>query len=230
MASIDNEGAIVIQNISDFSTPIQMGRVLDQNPIHHIVLSGDAKILASIDNTGKVSLWDIENPSNPTSISLTHLVNGYPVRFSPDGSILATMIEENNSDKFVLWNITERNSPNQYNLPTNGWPLAFSPDGKILASSIDALTPDSKIILWDVSTPSLPVQLGEPIVGSELIAFSPNGKIIAANTGSIIRIWDISDPTPRILSAFLSGHTNHLITNLCFSPDGKILVQQQIRV
>ena len=52
------------------------------------------------------------------------------------------------------------------------------------------------------------------------VAFSPNGKLLAASTGEgQIRVWRTADGQPLLT---LSGHTNW-VWSIAFSPDGQIL-------
>jgi WD40 repeat protein len=104
------------------------------------------------------------------------------------------------------------------------WSVAFSPDGKVLASAGS----DNAIILWDVSDPQRPVQLGAPLQGHTnwvvSLAFSPDGATLASGSwdGSIA-LWDVSDPsTPEKLGASLLGHTGSVYA-VAFSPSAPVL-------
>ncbi len=102
--------------------------------------------------------------------------------------------------------------------------VAFSPDSKLLATG----SGDNTIILWDVSDPASPVQLGAPLNGHTAwvnsVAFSPDGKLLASGSDDkTIILWDVSDPaSPVQLGAPLSGHTDW-VNSVVFSPDGKLL-------
>ena len=56
--------------------------------------------------------------------------------------------------------------------------------------------------------------------GITSVAFSPNGKLLAASTGEgQIRVWRTADGQPLLT---LSGH-KHFVWSIAFSPDGQIL-------
>ena len=60
--------------------------------------------------------------------------------------------------------------------------VAISPDGRTLASA----GYDNTIILWDISQPDKPAQIGQPLNGHKKnvysVAFSPDGKTLASGS------------------------------------------------
>ncbi|MGQ9699766.1 MAG: WD40 repeat domain-containing protein [Candidatus Bipolaricaulaceae bacterium] len=98
--------------------------------------------------------------------------------------------------------------------------LDFSPDSKFIAVSFaswDAPLP-SMLRVWDVTTGQLLYELSEPVKGLMWLAFSPDGKLLAASLldSRTIKLWDVA-----------SGEEVHAISSpvqaLAFSPDGKLL-------
>jgi WD40 repeat protein len=91
--------------------------------------------------------------------------------------------------------------------------VTFAPDGKLLASSSD----DGTIILWDVATGKRRATL--KMAGAAPLAFSPDGKTLAAGGWPDITLWDVA--TGKV-KATLKGHTA-FVRCVAFSPDGKTL-------
>ena len=99
--------------------------------------------------------------------------------------------------------------------------VAFSPDGAQLVTA----SLDGTVHVWDVATWSRLKVLNEvhdginyPMGGISMVAFSPDGKLFAGESG-IIRMWET---TGWQVIRDLEGHDG-TISSLCFSPDGQLL-------
>ncbi len=169
--------------------------------------------------------------------------SGSNVAFSPNGKILAsgeckefdTNFEPNayyycTQGEIILWDATSHQRlstiTGQTGLISS---LAFSPDSHTLAASrsSNSWTTDdtNQIILWDITDPVNPRQLGTPLASSDLldvrkISFSPDGKSLAVlGTGSpSFEIWDI---TSRKSTSEKFGNDQY--QDIAFSPDGRML-------
>ena len=101
--------------------------------------------------------------------------------------------------------------------------VALSPRGNLLASGND----DGKVRLWDVTDPTHPRPLGQPLTGGTSVAwsvaFSADGHTLASgnNDGSIL-LWDVADPAhPGPLGPIQTGGSP--VTSVTFSLHGSIL-------
>jgi WD40 repeat protein len=196
---------------------------------------------------GEVHLW------NTATRQLIHQLKDVPGRvtslaYSPDGKLLAvgscTRVESLCKGNIRLWSPDTQQFISQslagHRRSVNM--LAFSRDGKILASS-----DGEDLILWNIETRQA---LGEIAPGHKSkqenmvnlvtsIAFSADGKTLASSgcgkierrviaetpptdvcTEGEIRLWDVK--TRQLLGKPFAGHTD-VITDVAFSPDGKML-------
>jgi WD40 repeat protein len=101
--------------------------------------------------------------------------------------------------------------------------MAFSPDKRTLAVS----TSDGRINFWDWTTGKERGKLVLPQVQAGVLAYSPDGKVLASCTGSWpwagterdVRLWDVK--TGRLLR-LLRGHQG-TVRDLAFAPGGRLL-------
>jgi WD40 repeat protein len=114
---------------------------------------------------------------------------------------------------------------------TPGFAVALSADGRVLASGGRTRNNADPVVLWDVRTGDKLRSLPGEMYQVFRLAFSPDGKTLAAATcgdhnfsppegtrSEIVRLWDVD--TGRLHE--LEGHTGGA-TSVAFSPDGKIL-------
>jgi eukaryotic-like serine/threonine-protein kinase len=86
--------------------------------------------------------------------------------------------------------------------------VAFRPDGKQLAS----VNSDGMIRVWDMETRR---QIATMPGGHYRIAYSADGRLLAASQGEVARLWD--NQTFQEIAALRHGAA---IYGLAFSPDG----------
>ena len=237
MASGSSDNTIRFWDIGDADSPRQIGQPLTGHTesVYSVDLSPNGELLASGSVDETIILWDVRDPQAPKQIGqpLTgHETFVKAVAFSPDGQILASGDLDN---KILLWNVRTPEAPERIGGPLPGHTnahsgldkpitsLSFSPDGRILASG----SRDSTIILWDISVPETPTQIGEPMTHSyvvECIAFSPDGRMLASGAqDNRVILWDVSNPDDsRRLAPPLDAHLES-VSGLAFSPDGLFL-------
>jgi WD40 repeat protein/class 3 adenylate cyclase len=137
------------------------------------------------------------------------------VAFSADGKQLASIGADG---RIRLWNVATRSAVGQPlagPTPTQpGDAVAFGP-GRLLASGDTA----GRIRLWDVAKRRRLADLKAPSSVSDL-AFSPDGKLLAAGTGTGAMLWEVAsrhELRPRLTRGGLA------VTRVAFSPDGRTL-------
>lgn len=162
--------------------------------VESIAFSPDSKILATANGT-RVDLWDVETRKRLGDPLVGHPENVLAIAFSPDGKTLATANgnvfygnhPENKS--ILLWDMQFRKviyGLTGFDKAVNG--ISFSPNGTILAAAIG----DKTVRVFDVKTGRAD---GNPLPGHvhpvAALAFSPDGKILATGSNSILDTDDL---------------------------------------
>ena len=196
-----------------------------------VSFSSDGRTLAA-GSGDTIRLWDMTNPTTPRPLGQP--LTGFPasistVAFSPHGRTLAI----GSGNIIRLWDVADPAHPRPLGQPlnTSGHVLvvnnvhrvAFSPDGRTLASGNE----DHTVRLWDVTDPTTPRPLGQPLNTSspvESVAFSQHGHTLASGSyNGTVRLWDVTDPAhPRPLGQPLTGNIGS-IWSVAFSRDGRTL-------
>ncbi|MGH7869490.1 MAG: WD40 repeat domain-containing protein, partial [Candidatus Dormibacteraceae bacterium] len=162
----------------------------------------------------RVFLWDMASRKR-IAILGDESTDTLGASFSPDGSTVAS----GNGKTVVLWDVKTKSIVRQFTgHGTNVREVKFSLDGRTLASR----GADRRILVWDLRTGR---KSGELVVKDPFLNFalSPDGKMVA--TGSVegvgdFMLWDVGTSN-RV--AVLTGHED-AVSDLAFSPDGKVLV------
>ena len=195
-----------------------------------IALSPDGKILALADGRS-LRLWDLRADKEIATFAMDAAASA--VAFSPDGKSLAagwTKAGPKPGSKIAavtLWDLPS-GKPDKTLEPSPGslTGLAFSPDGRTLAVATEDFPSIGDVTLWDRATGKVISTLEAN--GVDCLAFSPDGKILAA--GCIanyrngkqehhhVRLWDVA-------AASDVHYLRHEFRVLClnFTADGKTL-------
>ncbi len=182
--------------------------------VESVAFSPDGDLLATAVSS---EIWVRETSTGEIIARLKgHYSKIFDVVFSPNGQYLASGSEDQTA---VIWKVekTETEWRFEYHatFQHEEWvrAVAFSPDSQFLATG----TFDSVIVLWRI-TDGQPVQTLQRTTQDQVIdlAFSPDGKQIAAGTVRGLRLWAYGPTTPATFtntSFFAFKNDETLITD-----------------
>lgn len=199
-----------------------------------VIFSTDGMVLASR-SANIVQLWDahswqligrlVEDKPRPSRLQLRFSGGDGEMlsstSFGGGGNVLALGTDERSVH---FWDVATHQHVGELLNAHSGTVqvLAFSQDGKILATSGRI---DRKVRLWDVATRKpigeLPALRSEMLqfLGGQSLAFSRDGKTLAAGADRMVRLWEVARQAP-LGEPF---RLNTFVSSVCFSPDGNLL-------
>jgi WD40 repeat protein len=152
---------------------------------HEPVFSPDGSILAAIDDTGAVRLWN--SSTGELQQTLDYVTDVWGLDFSADGELIAM-----GGDGLAIWNSTS-NDLRSFN--TNGIlteessidaDATFSPDKKYLATIVGEIG----VVIWDLQLGDVAAIIHGTIYWGDVM-FSPDGQSLAI-TSQDLQLIDIS--------------------------------------
>ena len=186
--------------------------------IWSLAFSPDGSMLAAGTHGGWVDLWDVASRERTGTLA-GHTWWTNAVTFSPDGALLISGAYTD-EDKMKVWDVASGELIAVLKGHTASiHQLLFSPDGSILASA----SFDYSIRIWDVAARKVRYVLVRPGGrGISSIAFSPDGRVLAADASAegLIALWDVA--TRNNIADLPMVHAP-VVNVLTFSPDGEIL-------
>jgi WD40 repeat protein len=163
-----------------------------------------------------VKSWNLDNNREPFTFKMEHSAKVWTVDFTAGGHQVATGSDD---QRVVFWNATNGRIWREIRTGMAIRAIACDPRGRIIAVA-GRKDSESCLQFWDYAAEQ---QLASRIVphgNCDCVAFSRNGKLLAAGSGSRILLWN---PETQTVAATLTGQAQN-VTALAFSADGTILV------
>jgi WD40 repeat protein len=183
--------------------------------VNGMTISPDSKVLAAIDETRGVMLFDMATGSELLTLPRTRISTSAAsssfLAFTPDSLTLAVVI----GDTVKLFSVANGQETGTI-VAKGAMAILFSPDGQSLyAGGWEGIT------VWDVSSGSQIRTMGDLNNEGSRLALSPDGSLLVSGGpfDQPMVLWETA--TGRQLRTF-AGHTGG-INSLVFSPDGKLL-------
>ncbi|HZL88898.1 MAG TPA: protein kinase [Pirellulaceae bacterium] len=206
--------------------------------VNNVAFSPDSSRVAST-SWRQIKVWDSATGSELFTIPASA---GGGVAFSPDGNRLVT----SGFQTVTIWDA--HSGKKETEIRAHEFLVkdaVFSPDGEKLATSSGSLPgagrrEGGEVKVWDAKTGKELFHFADLSHWANGLAFSPDGKYLAAGIGSLyaiapaqpgeVRVWDVSSGN---LVLTLTGHT-FWVTDVAFSSDSKHLASasadQTVRV
>ena len=184
--------------------------------------SAGGRRLAAGGHDGCMVLWEVGTGCEK---ELSHHPRGsiIDVKFSRDGTTLASVHANGANSEIVLWDATtgqERGNLTGYMNAIRG--VDFAPDGATIAAGCD----DRSIRLWDLASGTVKATLRGHSSAVRSVRFSPDGRTLASGSNDgTLKLWDVSSGKCR-QSFGTSAH--YAVASLAFSPGGSTLASGSV--
>jgi WD40 repeat protein len=191
LAFVEPDYSTTLWSAANKAEPVRLARLDTIAYGSRPVFSPDGKTLAVADGSQgfRPVLFDVSDPTHPTTIATVPAQDTAELTFSPDGQTLATVPF---GGEWALWDVADRGHPALLTsqASASSGAVTFSPDGNTL------VTDGSPGIVWDITDRTRPTQLATLDGIWWGAAFHPTRPLLATNDseGNLV-LWRMDDRT-----------------------------------
>lgn len=221
----DRQGAVLLID----STTLEVTSPLadrDFDTTGDLAFSPDGKLLASVDASVTITLWDVAGRRKTAELpglkEQENAISSYSLAFSADSATLALA----SNQTITLWNVRTSTRIAALRQPLDdrdpGW---GDLDGVVLADSgrtAITVTTSGNVRFWEVGRDRITatIRAFPDDEASRDVAISPDGRLLAVGGAGTVGLWH---PGSRQEAGTLDFGSEDDIISLAFSPDGKLL-------
>jgi WD40 repeat protein/serine/threonine protein kinase len=194
--------------------------------VHGVAISPDGKKLATCGNQNRLRVWDIETgawlfdvPQGNTGVTTS-------VDFSPDGTLLASPIENYSVGVWsaATGNEVRRLTGHSFHVGR----VAISVDSKRLAAHVSKRVRSAsevepgQLCIWNLETGERETTINE--VSERSFTWHPQGERLATTDGKgVLKLWNATDGRELLSIPTHGGDRYKSSADVAFSPDGALI-------
>jgi hypothetical protein len=200
----DRAWGLLSFDVSDASSPAQVGAVTWPSEVWDVLVNGDVAYLAA--GINGLFTVDLSDPARPRLLD-SHYMDEFAYKVDyQDGYFFGTAMPAFGDSRLQI--LDARNPANLVMVgaalptPSEGW--AIDVDGPVAY-----LDDDRKLIIMDISDPSQPQKVGQLVDDQEVFELGASGSMVClAIAWNGLKLVDASDPTnPVVIGAWDNGES-----------------------
>ncbi len=159
-----------------------------------------------------INLWDIENNTQITSLTLDDKIS-VDMSFVQDDALMVFVVSADDGEMMTILDVTNNVEINALNLAQIIHYVIFSPDATRMAS-----IHSDGVRFWDLTSGELIFFMDKQLGGPFPLVFSPDNTVWVIAYYSPVRLWDVNGEQITVL-----GTEEDSFLSTVFSPDGTVL-------